>query len=94
MSDVSVLDFTKVYAVVNTNTNIVTQSTTVHEPITTGAQGPQGIPGISASTTISQLLDVSITGLVDGALLEYNSAQGVWIPTTTLSKQAIECGQY
>jgi len=94
MSDTSVLDFTKVYAVVSTDTNIVTYSTTQHEPIISGAQGPQGPPGAGSAQTLAQLNDVSLINYGDGSLLVYDQVNGVWVATKNLAKQAIECGQY
>ena len=94
MSDTSVLDFTKVQAVVTTNTNVVTYTNTYHEPIVSAAQGPQGPPGLSSAQALAQLTDVSLNILSDGAVLVYDAQNQVWIATKALAQQAIECGQY
>ena len=61
----------------------------------TGATGPQGPIGtIEGSLSLSTISDVDITGLVDGALLVYDTGQSKWAPTIVLSKQTLECGQY
>jgi hypothetical protein len=80
--------------VVTTAQNTVTTSTTVHEPIVSAAQGPQGPQGIPGATSISTLTDISYINVVDGVVLVYNATQQVWVPTTSLTKQTIECGQY
>jgi hypothetical protein len=94
MSDTSVLDFTKVYAVVTTNTNTVSYQSTYHEPVVSAAQGPQGPPGIGSAQALSQLTDVSLTNLAEGSVLVYNVQNQVWVATKSLTQQAIECGQY
>lgn len=83
-----------VQAVVDTTTNIVSYSTVVHNPITTGSQGPQGIPGISSSTTISQLYDTDLAELSEGSILIYRATDNMWAATTQLTNQAIDCGEY
>ena len=83
-----------VQTVTNDTTNIVAYETTFNEPIISAAQGPQGIPGVSSSTAISELTDVSLDNLTDGAVLVYDTYNQVWVATTVLTKQAIECGQY
>lgn len=63
-----------------------------------GLQGIQGIQGpagtVEGSVNLSMLADVSLTDIVDGALLMYNGEQGKWTPSTLLNKQTLECGQY
>jgi hypothetical protein len=65
----------------------------------TGATGAAstvpGPPGTSAATSVSTLLDVDLsTGVPDGALLIYGSADLKWKASRILEKQAFECGQY
>lgn len=83
-----------IQAVTNTATNIVGYKETIHEPIISGAQGPQGIKGDVGSASLETLSDVNISGLVDGGLLVYSAQLGVWEVTKTLQKQTLECGQY
>jgi len=83
-----------IQTVTSNSTNTITYNNIINEPVISAAQGPQGIQGISSATSISNLTDVSYVNVVDGALLVYNSAQQVWVPTTTLAKQTLECGQY
>jgi hypothetical protein len=83
-----------VQTVVNDATNIVAYETTVYEPIISAAQGPQGIPGISASTSIAELTDTSLDNLTNGSILVYDTYNQVWVATKQLTYQAIECGQY
>lgn len=83
-----------IQAVTNTASNTVAELITIHEPIITGSQGPQGIQGISGATTLGSVTDVDMTGLVNGAILVYDETSSFWKPTTTLDKQALECGQY
>jgi hypothetical protein len=80
-----------IQTVTNDLTNLVAYSTTIHDTVTSGTQGPPGTPGASE---LSLLLDVNTTSLTDGSLLVYNSTQEVWVATRTLEKQALECGQY
>ena len=80
--------------VVTNNENTVVYSTILHEPVISAAQGPQGPPGTNASTSIATMTDVSYINVVDGVVLVYNATQQVWVPTTSLTKQTIECGQY
>lgn len=74
--------------------NTITEAIVFREPIITGSQGPQGIQGISGATTLSSVTDVSMINLQDGAILVYDETSQFWKPTTTLDKQALECGQY
>lgn len=83
-----------IQAVTNNTTNIVGYKETIHEPIISGAQGPQGIKGDVGNASLGTLSDVSISGLVDGGLLVYSSQAGLWEVTKTLEKQTLECGQY
>lgn len=83
-----------VQTVTNNTTNTVTDFIVLHEPIITGSQGPQGIQGLSGATTLGTLVDVSIDGLKDGAILVYDETSQFWKPVTALTKQTIECGQY
>jgi len=83
-----------IQAVTSNTTNIVGYKETIHEPIISGAQGPQGIKGDVGSASINTLSDVNISGLVDGGLLVYSSQLGLWEVTKTLQKQTLECGQY
>lgn len=92
------------------NTAIITTEIDYYVPINYGAQGPegavgpqgpagepgpQGLPGLSAdSMNLGALVDVNISGLVDGALLAYSAEQSKWSPTILLNKQTLECGQY
>jgi hypothetical protein len=80
--------------VVTSSQNTVTYSTILHEPVISAAQGPQGPPGLGAATSIATLTDVSYINVVDGVVLVYDATQQVWVPTKTLAKQTIECGQY
>ena len=73
------------------NDSIVQVTTTVHAPIVSAAQGPQGIAGPSSLLGLS---DIDMYNLTDGALLVYNEQVLKWKPTTVLEKQAVECGQY
>lgn len=69
-----------------------------------GPNGPAGPPGpigpagpvgtLSGALVISDISDIDATALVDGALLIYNSEQGKWLTTTSLTKQTLDCGQY
>ena len=83
-----------VQSVTNNTTNIVAYDTVVHEPIITGSQGPQGPQGLSATTNMAGLTDVSLDNLTDGSMLIYSTDTQVWTATTQLNKQALECGQY
>lgn len=95
MSDTNLVIAPKVIEVVtNPTNNFITQVIEVHSPILTSAQGPQGIAGISAATSIATNSDVILTGLTDGALLIYNEQAGAWEASTILEKQVLECGQY
>ena len=92
MSDNNVAVTTTVIEVISVPiSNFITQVIEVHEPITTGAQGPQGIPG---ATSLATVTDVDLTGLTDGGLLVYNAQVAMWKPTTVLDKQVLESGQY
>ena len=62
--------------------------------IISAAQGPQGPAGPAGSSSITGLSDVDPTGLVNGALLIYNSQLGLWKTSKTLEEQTLECGQY
>lgn len=80
-----------IQTVTNAATNIVATYDTLHEPIISAAQGPQGAPG---TTTLNNLTDVDMTNLADGSLLMYDQPSQFWKPKTTLEKQTLECGQY
>lgn len=80
-----------IQTVVNTDTDTVRLITTVHEPVISAAQGPQGIPGAS---TVAELTDIDKTNLQDGSLLVYSTQTAKWKTTIVLDKQALECGQY
>lgn len=83
-----------IQTVSSTSSNIITEFITIHEPIITGSQGPQGIQGISSSTALAAVTDVDMAGLVDGALLVYDETNALWRPKTILETQTINCGQY
>lgn len=59
--------------------------------VVTGIMGPAGRDGISK---LSDMVDVDKTGLIDGAMLVYNSTVAKWEATEKLNKQAIECGEF
>ena len=46
------------------------------------------------SREISKLDDVDMTGLDDGSVLVYSTANSKWEATNLLEKQTVECGQY
>lgn len=83
-----------IQTITNDATNIVAYSITVNEPIISSAQGPQGIQGVSSSTTIAELTDVNLVNLEDGSMLVYNTNDGLWRASTILEKQTLNCGQY
>ena len=83
-----------VQTVTNAAVSTITVYNEVHGPIVSAAQGPQGIQGINAATSVGGLIDVNLTGLTDGALLVYDQVSTQWKSTTVLEKQALECGQY
>ena len=56
MNDIVALESKVVEAVVSPLSNFVTQVVVVHEPIISGAQGPQGIAGVSSGTAIDELV--------------------------------------
>lgn len=93
-TDNIVVSLNVVQRITNEASNIVAYETTVNEPIISGAQGPQGIQGLSSSTKVSELTDVSLGSLTDGSMLIYSADNQVWIASTQLTKQALECGQY
>lgn len=91
MTDFVAIANNVIQSITNITTNIVEHSTVVNEPVISAAQGPQGIPG---ATTLTEVTDIDMTGLTDGALLVYNAQVEKWKPTTVLDKQALESGQY
>ena len=93
-TDNIVVSVNVVQTVTNDTTNIVAYETTVYEPIISAAQGPQGPAGISSSTSIGELTDVSLDNINDGSVLVYDAYNQVWAATNTLVKQALDCGQY
>lgn len=80
--------------IVAPSTNFITQVIEVNTPILSAAQGPQGIAGVSAATSIATNSDVDLTGLADGALLVYSEQMGAWKSSTVLDKQVLDSGQY
>ena len=93
-TDNIVVSTNTIQTIVNDSVNVVAYSITVNEPIISAAQGPQGIAGLSATTNVAGLTDVSLDNLTDGSMLIYSADNQVWIASTQLNKQALECGQY
>jgi hypothetical protein len=56
------------------------------------AVGIQGVPGTVGN--LESLPNVDGTGIVDGALLVFDSSSETWVATKTLEKQNITGGQY
>lgn len=54
--------------------------------IGTGLLGWNALPYYSASgiTSLNDLTDVNLTGLIDGSLIRYNSSTGKFIPSTDI----------
>lgn len=96
MSDSTLVITPTLIEVVSTPTNtFVTQVVEVHAPIISAAQGPQGIAGISTTTSLAEMADISLDILVkNGSILVYDTSSQLWKSTTVLENQAIECGQY
>ena len=95
MSDTNLVIAPKVIEVItNPTNNFITQVIEVNTPILSAAQGPQGIAGVSAATSIATNSDVDLTGLTDGAMLIYQAEFAKWKSTTVLDKQVLESGQY
>ena len=96
MSDSTLVITPTLIEVISTPTNtFVTQVLEVHTPIISAAQGPQGIPGISTTTSLAEMVDVSLDILVqNGSLLVYNANSQVWKSTPVLDNQVLESGQY
>lgn len=91
MTDVvSILQTETLVAQVDATQFVVTQDD-AREIIVTGLLGPKGDSG---STELSGLTDIDLTNLTDGSMLVYNNNTTKWAATTTLSKQAIDCGEF
>lgn len=56
--------------------------------VTVGIQGPAGVSTFS----ISNLSDVDLSNLTDGAVLVYNVQSGKWVAQTLLDKQQVDMG--
>ena len=106
MSDVFVVVTSSVIgAAVTPSTNYITQVMEIRDPIISASQGPQGIQGLKGDTgergpanygtlLMSNISDINMSGLVDGAVLVYDMSSTTWNTTKSLDKQIIECGHY
>jgi len=56
---------------------------------TVGIQGPAGVSG---GFVMSDITDVDLSNLADGAVLVYNAQLGKWIAQTLLDKQQVDIG--
>ena len=43
---------------------------------------------------INGMDDIDVSGLADGSVLVYSTANSKWEATNLLEKQTVECGQY
>lgn len=77
--------------ILNSTSTFITQAPLEYITIVSAAQGPQGIAGAGL---ISELQDVDLTTLNNGALLIYNAQASKWVSSTTLEKQIVDSGQY
>jgi hypothetical protein len=57
--------------------------------VTVGIQGPAGVSG---GILVSDLTDVDLTGITDGAVLVFSTQTGKWVAQTLLDKQQVDLG--